>query len=135
MNLLPIRNGKVDPIEIENLREAVGWDRQEGKYTKILAKSYAYYTVRNNEELIGFMNIISDGIADAFLVDLMVHPDFQNKGIGSSLIKQAIVDIKKEGIKCIQVTFNDDLEAFYKKLGFHIFEGGIIDFENMKIPM
>lgn len=135
MDLKPIINGKVDATEIENLREAIGWDRQEGKYKKILEKAYAHYILRDKEKLIGFMLIISDGIADAFFIDLIVHPDYQSQGIGSSIVKQGIKDIKTAGIKCIQITFEEKLEGFYKKLGFHIFKGGIIDFENMKIEL
>lgn len=122
-----LRNQPIEPHEIESLRTLVGWDKMEGKYQRILPKLYTYYSVRIENELVGFLSILSDGVADAFLLDLMVHPNHQRKGIGTTLVKQAIGDTKSEGIDCIQVTFNPELESFYKKFDFHIFEAGIID--------
>ena len=128
-----IKEAIVEPKEIEDLRETVGWDRSEGTYQEILNLHYTYYTVRNqNGRLIGYMSVLSDGIAEAFLLDLVVHPQYQKKGLGKRIVKKAIADIKAAGIRCVQVTFNNNLESFYVKCGFQIFKGGIIDFKNMK---
>jgi GNAT superfamily N-acetyltransferase len=127
------RNSNIEPSEIEDLREAVGWDRSENTYGKILANLYSYYTCRDDGKLVAYLSVISDGVSDAFLVDFAVHPDCQGQGIGSQIVKRAISDLKTAGIRCIQVTFNPKLEAFYQKFGFHIFKAGIIDFNNMEI--
>ena len=127
------KNGIVKPEEIENLREAVGWDRSEGIYKDVLERHYAYYTTRSeNGTLIGYVSVLSDGVADAFLLDLMVHPEHQGTGLGKQLVKQAVTDMKQADIQCVQVTFEDNLEPFYAKCGFHIFKGGIIDFKHME---
>ena len=128
-----LRNKHVRQEEIEKLRAEVGWDTMKGKYNRILKKVYTYYSVRKNKNLIGFLSVLSDGTGDAFLLDLMVHPDFRGKGVGSGLIKKAVMDLKREGIKSIQVTFCRDLESFYKKFGFHIIRAGIIDNDNMNV--
>jgi hypothetical protein len=47
-------------------------------------------------------------------------------------VKQAITDLNEVGVKCVQVTFEDHLEQFYKQCGFFIFKGGIVDFKHMK---
>ena len=128
-----LKNGIVRPDEIEDLRGVVGWDRSEGIYEQVLQRHYAYYTARSaSGKLIGYVSVLSDGIADAFLLDLMVHPEHQRSGLGKQLVKQAVSDMKQAGIQCVQVTFNDHLEPFYAKCGFHIFKGGIIDFKNME---
>ncbi len=126
------RGHSIEPEEIESLRTIVGWDKMEGKYAQILPRFYTYYSVRTANELVGFLSILSDGMGDAFLIDLMVHPDHRGKGIGTALVRQTIRDMKSEGIKCIQVTFNPELESFYKRFGFHIFKAGIIDNDTMK---
>ncbi len=132
MNYNVLENSSVKPREIENLREAVGWDRSDGIYEQILRQHYAYYTARSEHgKLLGYVSVLSDGIADPFLLDLMVHPDHQKTGLGSQLAKAAIRDMRQAGVRCVQVTFNDDLEPFYARCGFHIFKGGIIDFEHM----
>jgi GNAT superfamily N-acetyltransferase len=133
MNPEVVRDGAVKPDEIEGLRQAVGWDRNGAAYDKVLARHYTYYTVRDGSGLlVGYMSVLSDGIADAFLLDLIVHPEWQHRGIGERIIRRAISDMKNAGVQCVQVTFNEELEPFYAKCGFHIFKGGIIDFKNMK---
>lgn len=127
------RDGQISPKEIEDLRALVGWDRCEGTYENVLQNHFAYYAARNDDDgLIGYVSVLSDGISDAFLLDLMVRPDYQKAGLGIELVRTAIRDLKRAGIRCVQVTFNDDLEPFYKRCGFHIFKGGIIDFKNME---
>jgi GNAT superfamily N-acetyltransferase len=126
--LLPIqRNASICGAQVENLRVEIGWDRMEGHYDRILARAYTHLTVIDDGNLIAFLDVISDGIADAFLVDLMVHPDYQGIGIGHALITQAIEALRAEGIRAIQVIFEPHLESFYRKCGFHIMQSGIID--------
>ncbi len=121
------RDKPVTAAEIEDLRCSVGWDRFEDKYDQILPNSYTHFTVYDANRLIGFLNVISDGIGDAFLLDLMVAPDFQKRGIGKALVKKAVTDLTMDGIRCIHATFSPDLEGFYTKCGFPIFSAGIID--------
>ena len=127
-----IRDGRLEAEEIGELRTAVGWDKCEGTYSTILKRHFTYYTVRAEDgRLIGYMSILSDGISDAFLLDLMVHPDFRGKQIGSRLVKRGIQDMKEAGIRCVQVTFDENLREFYALCGFHVFGGGIVDFMTM----
>lgn len=127
-----VRDGPVLPKEIANLRHAVGWDRSEGTYGRTLPRHFAHYTVRGAEDgLVGYMSVLSDGVSDAFLLDLVVHPQCQKTGLGTKIVRRAIRDLKDAGVRCVQVTFNDDLEPFYAQCGFHILKGGIIDFKNM----
>jgi GNAT superfamily N-acetyltransferase len=121
------RDQAVSGAEVELLRVAVGWDGMQGQYDRILPRSYTHFTAHIGPRMIGFVNVLSDGVGDAFLVDLMVHPDFQRQRIGTALVERAVADLTTDGIRCIQVTFNPELEAFYQKCGFHIFRGGIID--------
>ena len=127
------RDAPVDPKEIEDLREAVGWDRSEGTYKEILTRHCTYYTVRNQDGLlVAYISVLSDGVADAFLLDLVVRPQYQHKGIGTRMVRRAITDMKATGIQCVHVTFEDRLEPFYAQCGLHILKAGIVDFKNMK---
>lgn len=120
------KNGPLRPAEVADLRTAVRWDRQENVETR----PFAYYTVRNPcNDLVGYVAIVSDGVAHAFLVDLMVHPDYQQTGIGQRIVNHAVSDMYERGMLSVQVTFSQDLAPFYARCGFHIFGGGIIDFK------
>lgn len=121
------RQAHLRGTQIEELRIAVGWDKMTGFYDRILAKSYTHFSIYDNDILIAFVNVISDGIGDAYLVDLMVHPDYQAQGLGQTLVKHAIQSLKMDGIRSIEVIFDDHLEPFYRSCGFHIMKSGIID--------
>jgi ribosomal protein S18 acetylase RimI-like enzyme len=128
MNFTIIKQAPISGGQVEALRAAVGWDRQEGKYDRILARSYTHYSVSDDDKgLIGFLNVISEGIGDAFLVDLIVHPEFQGQGIGQALVARAIHDLTADGIQFIQVIFVEELESFYRRCGFNILRAGVID--------
>ncbi len=123
-----LRNANLNGKQIEDLRAAVGWDRMDGYYDRILARSYAHFSVHVEDgSLIAFVNVISDGIGDAFLVDLIVHPDDQGKGIGKALVTKVIEDLRADGIRAIEVIFEPHLESFYRACGFHIMQSGTID--------
>lgn len=125
------RNAKLSGKQIEDLRVTAGWDRMDGYYDRILARSYAHFSIHNEEgNLIAFVNVISDGIGDAFLVDLIVHPDYQSRGIGMALVNQAIEALRADGIRSIQVVFDKQLESFYRGCGFTIMQSGIIEVVN-----
>lgn len=127
--------GKVNDSEIGALRTEVGWDHTPGTYNRVLKGVYTYFTARENKKLVGFVSVISDGAADAFLVDLMVHPDFQSQGLGMELVQQAVKCSKSIGVQCVHVTFNESEKEFFRKCGFHIFCGGIIDFKTMNLEL
>lgn len=130
MKLEIVRDGSVQAKEIADLRQTVGWDRSEDTYDRSIPKHYAHYTARDKDNrLLGYMSVLSDGVSDAFLIDLMVYPEIQQTGIGAKIVRQAISDLKDAGVRCVQVTFGGGLEPFYAQCGFHIIKGGIIDFK------
>ena len=127
-----IRDGRVTPSEIAELRETVGWDRSENNRDQILARHFTHYVVRDTDGLlIAYLSVLSDGVADALLLDLVVHPRHQRKGIGTRLVRGAVTDMKAAGVQCVHVTFDERLEPFYAQCGFHMLKAGIVDFKEM----
>jgi len=129
------QEGKVSDNEIEELRSSIGWDNNTGPFSVISKRLYTYFTARKDGKLVGFIDVLSDGIADSYLQDLAIHPNFQRKGIGTELVKKAIRFLQKNKIKCIQVTFNPECENFFKRFGFHIYKAGVIDRDTMQIEV
>jgi len=104
------------------LYETTGWNTK-GTYSsdelyKAISNSWYLISVYNNEKLIGFGRIISDGVYQTFIVDMIVHPEFQNKGIGSKVLNLLIEKCKLSGIKWVQLSCAKGKKDFYKKLGF-----------------
>ena len=122
-----MRQADIPPRAVQDLREAVGWDRSEGTTARVLAQSYAHFSITDASGLVGFLRVVSDGVDDAYLGDLMVHPRLQRKGLGRALITRALEELSADRIRCIQVTFHPGLEPFYRACGFDIIGAGIID--------
>ena len=135
MNVEFYQEGFVEDKEIESLRASVRWDNTIPPHSELKEHLFTYLTARINGELIGYIDVLSDGSVDAYIQSLIVHPKYQKRGIGSELLKRIIIYLQQKNIKSIQVIFDPELEGFYKKFGFHILKAGIIDRDTMKIEL
>ena len=122
-----LRNAALTGDQVAHLRAAVGWDARPGPCARALAHAYAHWSAWEGGELVAYVSAISDGVGDAFLVDLMVHPDRQRRGVGRALVRRAVADLTADGIQCVQAVFIPELEPFYRACGFHILRAGMID--------
>ncbi len=112
-------NEKVSVKELTNLRESVGWNRMEKEYNSLLMTSYFHIAVYEDNKLIGYVDSVSNGVTDAYIQDLMVHPEYQGKGIGTELMNKIIAHLKEKHIYMISVVYEESLKPFYKRFGFY----------------
>lgn len=115
-----IVNALIPAKQIADLREAVGWNRMESCYENELMTSYFHISVYDGEKLIGYIDTVSNGVTDAYIQDLMVHPAYQGKGIGTELMNRTIAYLKERKIYMISVVFDEKLLPFYKRFGFYL---------------
>ena len=115
------QNRTIIADDIVALRASVKWVPQ-GHYERILAGSYRHFSITRDEQLVGFLNVISDGVLDALLVDLMVHPSVQKQGLGRALVTEAVESLRGDAIRYIQVIFNPALAGFSRRCGFETFQ-------------
>jgi ribosomal protein S18 acetylase RimI-like enzyme len=115
--------------QVAGLREMVNWDRRIEKFKKKLGNTYFCVACFADDTLVGYVDVVSDGIDDAYIRDLVVHPDYQRCGIGSKLLDMIITRVRSDGIKTLNVVFEPRLKEFYAKANFVIMAGGIIDNE------
>ncbi len=112
-------NEPVSAKALLDLREAVGWNRMEKEYNNPLMTSYYHVAVYENEELVGYIDCVSNGVTDAYIQDLMVRPDYQGKGVGTELMNKMIKYLKEQRIYIISVVFEERLKPFYDRFGFY----------------
>lgn len=62
--------------QVAALRTAVGWDASEHLYERTLGRTFAWAGGFDGSRLIAFGDVVSDGVADAFVRDFIVHPDY-----------------------------------------------------------
>ena len=74
------------------------------------------------ERLIGLIRIVGDGASIVYIQDLLVHPDFQGKGIGSVLLREVMRRNAHVYQKCLVTDNSEKSIAFYQKNGFILHE-------------
>jgi len=117
--------------QVADLRESVGWDGRVEKFRKKLGHTYFCVACFKDDRLVGYLDVVSDGIDDAYIRDLVVHPEYQRRGIGLNMLHMAIKRVQIDGIKMIHVIFEPRLEKFYKRANFTILKAGQIDNEKL----
>jgi len=116
--------------QIDSLMDSVGWTNHKGeeKWREILSKSSFVYSIHDGKKMVGFGRILEDG-AMCMFYDIVVHRDYQGKGIGKMIMNNLLDFIKDK--KYISVSLfawpenKDFLLPFYKKFGFELFETGM----------
>ena len=111
------------PNQLEDLSSAVGWSpRPLDQVKQALENSYSYVSAwhshEGQEQLIGFARAVSDGVFHAVLLDILVHPHFQNRGIGKTIVQTLIKQLHDSKIKDITLFASPHIVDFYHKLGF-----------------
>ncbi len=81
--------------EYLKLRKAVGWwDTEEDSIEEALKNSLFSVVAVESDKVIGVGRIVGDGGLYFYIQDLIVHPDYQNKGLGKQLMKELMNYIK-----------------------------------------
>jgi len=113
----------IDLYDLEELCDSVGWSRRPlRKVRKAIQNSFLVISIWEHEgdrrRLIGFSRATSDHAFNATIWDVVVHPEFQGKGLGKILMKQLIKQLRSEDISNITLFADPDVVNFYRRLGF-----------------
>ena len=83
---------------------------------------------RDGDALIGFVNVVWDGLVHAWIQDVMVAADVRHRGVGVQLVRGAVAGAKDAGCEWLHVDFDDDLKTFYlDACGFTPTNAGLIE--------
>lgn len=112
--------------QVEELFLSVNW--VSGKYPdclyKALMNSSNVFTAWDDDRLVGLVRVLDDQEMLAYVHYVLVHPDYQGKGIASELINKVKEEYKD--FLYIEVVPEESKNAtFYKKHGFKIMEDGV----------
>ena len=113
----------IDLYELEELCDAVGWARRPiRKVRKAIQHSFLVVSMWEQQgsrrRLIGFSRATSDHAFNATIWDVVVHPDYQGKGLGKTLMKQLIKKLRSEDISNVTLFADPHVVDFYRNLGF-----------------
>ena len=89
--------------------DAVEWDwvRLVGTH------SLGWVTARREGSLVGFVNVVWDGLVHAWLQDTMVAAAHRSQDIGQELVRNASRGAREAGCEWLHVGFDDHLGPFY----------------------
>ncbi|MBU1064014.1 GNAT family N-acetyltransferase, partial [bacterium] len=73
---------------------------------KSLENSFIMVTAYDNDTLVGFGRIISDGIIHAYIIDVIIHPKYRGMGYGKYIRTELINRCKSFNIPDIQIIEN-----------------------------
>lgn len=123
-------NQEVDLYELEELCDSVGWARRPlRKVKKALENSYlvssAWEVKGVKTSMIGFARATSDHAFNATIWDVVIHPRFQNKGLGKTFMKYMIRKLRSDDISNVTLFADPQVIEFYRRLGFVLDPEGI----------
>lgn len=121
---------EIDLYELEELCDRVGWARRPlRKVKKAINHSFLvismWETKGKKKRLIGFARATSDHAFNATIWDVVVDPNYQNRGLGKALMQYTIQQLRSADISNITLFADPQVVDFYRRLGFMVDPEGI----------
>lgn len=111
--------------EYKYLCESVGWtDYMNFDMVENSLKNSVYcILVKENKKIIGMGRIIGDGAIYFYIQDIVVHPDYQNQGIGNEIMNYLVYYLDKYAPDkaFVGLFASQGKETFYEKYHFKDF--------------
>lgn len=68
--------------------------------------------------LVGFVRLLTDYTYRAVVFDVIVHPDYRDRGLGRQLMEAVIHHPKLRSVEAFLLGCKPDMVPFYEKFGF-----------------
>lgn len=118
MNIIykDIHDFKID--DLKDLFLSVEWSSGyfPDKLQAAMKKFSTVYSAWDNDKLVGLICAMDDGIMNAYIHYLLVHPDYQGIKIGRELVRLT-KEKYKDYLRLVVIAYNKELN-FYENCGF-----------------
>lgn len=84
-----------------------------------LAHSEPVVLVWDGDRVIGHARAISDGVYRATIWDVVIHPDYQGRGLGRKLVQTVLAHPKLARVERVYLTTTYQ-QQFYERIGFKV---------------
>ena len=122
MEIRYVRQGLPCRTDFFRLFETTGWNRayqlSEAELFSAIEHSWFVVSAFHEDRLVGFGRMISDGIVHALILDMIVHPDYQDRGIGRQLLEIVRDYADEHDIRDLQLFAAAGKAGFYQRYGF-----------------
>jgi ribosomal protein S18 acetylase RimI-like enzyme len=112
-----------DEDEIADLYRAGGWWKEEYRVEEIrhlIRGSFLFAVATDNKtgKAIGMGRVLSDGVSDGYIQDLVVLLEYRKSGVGSRIVLTLVKKCHEKGLTWIALIAEPDSDSFYIPLGF-----------------
>ncbi|MDP2290067.1 MAG: GNAT family N-acetyltransferase [Actinomycetota bacterium] len=120
-------NGELNELHAEAFETRV-FTADEWDWMQLTAvHSLGWVTARDGDLLVGFVNVLWDGLVHAWLQDTMVAISARGRDVGTGVVAVAREQARAAGCEWLHVDFDDHLRAFYfDACGFRPTNAGLI---------
>jgi len=119
--VIGILQGTPTTAEYNELREEVGWGSVSPAVAAAgLARTLCGVMARQGDRLVGMARLVGDGAIYLYVQDMIVHPEFQGRGVGRRLIQElhAWVAAHCTEEATVALMAAPGAQAFYERLGY-----------------
>lgn len=114
-------NPQLDFAAVLDLYDSVSWSNYTNRPQQLeqaFHQSLFVMAAYDDEELVGLIRAVGDGLTIIFIQDLLVYPHYQRQGIGRSLLQKTLERFKDVYQIQLATEQSDKNLAFYQELGF-----------------
>lgn len=116
---------EIDLIELEQLCDAVGWSRRPlRRVRKALQNSLLRVGLWRHDprvpKLVGFARCTGDGVVEATVWDVAVHPLYQGAGLGKQLMAYVLEQLQGMEVERVSLFADPGVVGFYQAQGWEL---------------
>ncbi len=113
--------------DVVALYESAGWWRESAagraSIPAMIAGSFCFAVAVVGERAVAMGRVISDGVSDGYIQDVVVLPELRGRGVGREMIALLTRMCLERGLVWIGLVAEPGTTAFYERLGFRELSG------------
>ena len=125
LTLVLSQDREIDLVELEQLCDAVGWSRRPlRRVRKALEHSLLRVGLWRHDarlpRLVGFARCTGDGVSEATVWDVAVHPRYQGAGLGKQLMVYVLDQLRAMEVERVSLFADPGVVGFYADQGWEL---------------
>ena len=125
VSLVLSQEREIDLFELEQLCDAVGWSRRPlRRVRKALQHSLLVVGLWRHDarlpRLVGFARCTGDGVIEATVWDVAVHPLYQGAGLGKQLMVYVLDQLRVMQVERVSLFADPGVVRFYGNQGWEL---------------